>query len=119
MGRHRLPLIVAPHEDVGEAQRDLERRTGLRAPRVRASGDDGGVAEQANLDLVDLRRGHVRRVRVQHVAESRGARDPLPGDVGHHPVGRDQPLQRRAVARHPRRRQFLLDLPQPRDVRRV
>ena len=116
MGGDGLPAAVAADEDVGETEPDVECGAGLGAEGVGPAGDHRGVAEQADVDVVNGRGLHPGRVGIKHVPEYIGPREPPPRDVGDRPVGCDELFDGGAVACDPRGRQFLLNLPEACDV---
>ena len=88
----RLPAAVAADEDVGKPEPHVERGAGLGAEGVGPPCHHSGVAEEADLDVVNRRGLHLRSGRLEHVAEHVGPREPLPRDVGDRPVGCDDPF---------------------------
>ena len=80
------------------------------ADAVSPSGDEGSIAEDPNLHVIDLERANPMHASIEDLVHDRGSIAGSTIRPGAAPVGRDDPFDRRPITGHPGLRENLLQL---------
>ena len=110
MRRDSLPPTFPTDEDIREPNCDVVGNVPVFAPTMGASGDDRGVPEHTDTDVIDLNGHNPMDFGLEGVAQHVTTCRDSAIRSRHSPIWRDDVLDSRPIGRHPRLGEPLLNL---------